>query len=52
MPPKEAIEEFKQIYKQVFQEELDDVDATQRANRLLELYKAVLDPLSSNFRQQ
>jgi len=36
---KEAIEEFKQIYKKEFKEELTDQEAYERATRLLEFYK-------------
>lgn len=42
MLPPEAIEEFKTIYKEVFDEELDDAEALRRATRLFELYKAIL----------
>jgi hypothetical protein len=39
--PREAIEEFKQIYKKEFGEELSDQDATERATKLLDLYKVI-----------
>lgn len=41
MLPKKAIEEFKKIYKKSYGVELSDEDATDRANRLVNLYKAV-----------
>lgn len=39
--PKEAIEEFKAIYKAKFGKELSDEEATTRANNLFGLYEAV-----------
>ncbi|MBI5072140.1 hypothetical protein HZB93_04640 [Candidatus Falkowbacteria bacterium] len=45
MPPKEAIEEFKEIYHEVFHEELDDAEAVRRANYVLDFYKAVYLPV-------
>lgn len=41
MLPKEAVEEFKQIYKRVFNEELTDDEASRRANNLVNLYQVV-----------
>jgi len=41
MLPKEAIEEFKRIYKQKFKKDLNDIEASRRANNLLNLYKAI-----------
>ena len=41
MLPKNAIEEFKKIYKKSYGVELSDEDATNKANRLVNLYKAV-----------
>lgn len=41
MLPKEAIEEFKEIYKKLYGEELSDEEASKRANNLVNLYKAV-----------
>ncbi|MDP2946851.1 MAG: hypothetical protein Q8N88_01940 [Nanoarchaeota archaeon] len=41
MPSKEAIEEFKQIYKKEFKKELTDEEAYKRATKLLSLYKTV-----------
>lgn len=48
MLPPEAIEEFKTIYKEVFDEELDDAEALRRATRLFELYKAILSYSPTN----
>jgi hypothetical protein len=42
MLPKEAIEEFKKIYKKRFGVELTDAEASFRANNLVNLYSAVL----------
>jgi hypothetical protein len=41
MLSKEAIEEFKKIYKQKFKKDLSDIEASRRANNLLNLYKAI-----------
>uniref|UniRef100_A0A7C3SPI8 Uncharacterized protein n=1 Tax=Dictyoglomus turgidum TaxID=513050 RepID=A0A7C3SPI8_9BACT len=41
MLQKEAIEEFKKIYKKEFRKELTDKEASQKAKRLLNFYKAV-----------
>ena len=38
---KKAIEEFKKIYKKSYGVELSDEDAADKANRLVNLYKAV-----------
>ena len=50
MLPKEAIEEFKEIYQQVFKENLSDAEASRKASKLLNLYKAVYGP--GSFGQQ
>lgn len=43
MLPKEAIEQFKEIWKKYFPDiELSDEDASRRADNLVNLYKAVL----------
>jgi hypothetical protein len=42
MLPKEAIEEFKVLYKKYYGVEIADEEATRRANNLLALYNAVL----------
>ena len=41
MLPKKAIEEFKKIYKKSYGVELSDEVAADKANRLVNLYKAV-----------
>ena len=41
MLPKKAIEEFKKIYKKSYGVELSDEEAVDKANRLVNLYKAV-----------
>ena len=41
MLPKKAIEEFKKIYKKSYGIELSDEEITDKANRLVNLYKAV-----------
>jgi len=38
---KEAIQEFKEIYKKVFKKELSDEEAFQMASNLLNLYRVV-----------
>ncbi len=43
MLPKEAIEEYKQIYKARFGIELSDEEASFRANNFVNLYKAVYE---------
>mgnify|MGYP001570888824 FL=1 len=52
MLPKEAIEEFKTIYKEVFDEELNDAEALRRATRLFELYKAILSYSPTNSKEK
>jgi hypothetical protein len=44
MLPKEAIEEFKKIYKQKFKKDLSNIEALRRANNLLNLYKTIYGP--------
>lgn len=39
--PKEAIDEFKEIYKKKFGKELDDKEGSFRANNLFNLYVSV-----------
>jgi len=39
MLPKEAVEEFKILYKKIFKIELSDEEASFRANNLIDLYK-------------
>ena len=45
MLPTEAIEEFKTIYKQVFNEEISDADALMKASKLLDLYRVIFESL-------
>jgi len=45
IPSKEAIEEFKKIYKKEFGEELSDQDATERATKLLNLMEVIYKPI-------
>lgn len=47
MLPPQALQEFKQIYRKVFGEELNDAEAERRANRLLNLYGVIFDHLTS-----
>jgi hypothetical protein len=44
MLPKQAIEEYKELYKKRFGVVLSDAEASFRANNLVNLYKAVLGP--------
>lgn len=44
MLPPEAIEEFKQLYLKLYGKTLSDPEARQRAENLVNLYKAVLEP--------
>lgn len=46
MLPKEAIEEFKTIYKKVFNEEISDENALVRANKLIDLYRVIFESLA------
>lgn len=39
--PKEAIEEFKKLFKKRFKEELTDEEAYRKATKLLDLYEVV-----------
>lgn len=45
MLPPEAIQEFKQLYRDTFHEELSDAEASRRANRLVSLYGAIFEHL-------
>ena len=45
MLSEKAVQKFKRLYKQRFNEELSDKEAYQRANNLLNLYRAVYTPL-------
>lgn len=44
----QAIEEFKEIYKKEFGEELSDIVAATRALNFLELFKLVYSPFQNN----
>lgn len=48
MLPKQAIEEYKKLYKERFGVDLDDGEAILRANNLVNLYKAVYEPFQGN----
>ncbi len=43
--PKEAIEEFKQIYKKEVGVELSDAEAFDKANRLFNFMKVITKPI-------
>ena len=47
MLPPQALQEFKQIYREVFGEELDDAQAERRATRLLNLYGVIFEHLTT-----
>ena len=46
MISKEALEEFKTIWKKEFGEEISDEKALDKATRLLNLFKAVYKPIT------
>ena len=46
MLPKKAIDEFKTIYQKEFGIELDEKEAIQKANELIELFKVLQKPLT------
>ena len=45
MLSEKAVQKFKKLYEQRFNEKLTDKEAYQRANNLLNLYRAVYTPL-------
>jgi hypothetical protein len=45
MLSEKAVQKFKKLYEQRFNEKLTDKEAYQRANKLLNLYRAVYTPL-------
>ena len=47
MLPDKAIKEFKEIYREVFHEELSDTEAAEKANYIFDFYKAVYLPVES-----
>jgi len=49
---KQAIDEFKAIYKKEFKEEISDEDARERAERLIRLYRAVYYPTSDDYKEE
>ena len=44
LPPK-AIEEFKEIYKQEFGEDLSDKEALEKATRVINLFQVIYKPI-------
>lgn len=44
MISKQAVEEFRTIYRNQYGKELSDTEATRMANNLIRVYKAVLRP--------
>ena len=51
--PREAIEEFKEIYRKEFGEELSDDEASRKANNLIELFQVISEvEHPSNYRWQ
>ena len=49
---KEALEEFKQIYKEEFGEDLTDAEAEEMATRVMRLYELLSRPLSSERKEK
>ena len=45
MLPKEAVDEYKKIYKNAYSVELTEAEATEMANDLLDFYNAVYLPI-------
>ncbi len=43
MLPKQAIKEFNELYRKKFGIELNDAEANRKANKLINLYKAIYD---------
>ena len=46
IPSKEAIKEFKEIYRKEFGEELSDQDALEKASKLLRLMEIIYKPMT------
>ena len=42
---KQAIKEYKEIYKKAFGEEISDQEAYEQGSRLLRLFKAIYKPI-------
>ena len=49
---KEAIKEFKEIYKKEFGEEISDREAYDKASNLLRLFEAVYKPIPKDKQQE
>lgn len=52
MLPKEAVEEFKELYKEKYGEELNDFVATEAANRLVRMVELVYKPIPKDWKEQ
>lgn len=52
MLSKEAIEEFKEIYKKKFNEDISDQKAFKLGSNLLNLYKLLFDDKNPNLKKQ
>lgn len=48
MIPKEALKEFKELYRKRFQVELSDEETYKRASKLLNLYKTIYGSILRN----
>lgn len=48
MLPQKAVEELKNIYRKKYGKELNDSEAFEMGNRLLNLFRTVLKPLPEN----
>ena len=48
MLSKQAIEEYKTIYRNQYGKELSLAEATKQANNLIRLYKTILSPLKND----
>ncbi|UMX47363.1 MAG: hypothetical protein L7H18_02840 [Candidatus Nealsonbacteria bacterium DGGOD1a] len=44
MLPQKAVDEFKRIYCRIYKIQLSDTEASEKANRFVEFYKAVYGP--------
>jgi hypothetical protein len=51
MLSKQAIEEYKTIYRNQYGKELSLAEATKQANNLIRLYKTILSPLKNETSQ-
>lgn len=52
MLPKKAIDEFKQLYKEKYGEELNDFVATESANRLVQMMSLVYKPIPKEWKEK